>query len=505
MYRTRFFISLLLLGLLPVFSIVAQNGSAPNGSNSYPSIGIHGPQGQELHGNSWQNGLTSNYVTINGAGQTMLNAIDETNAKFVRLNILPCSGTSSNPDWSCYNNGEFQSLVSKGVQVYALFDAKSIVGSNLTNSKKDAFVQSVYNFVKTHKTTIRAIEIMNEPDHTGVGTWNFAYILDGVWKKIKNDSDWQVKNTKIISGPVMFDDGYLTGTGGASKDAAVNFVKNTVNTLKNNFGYQNWNLPFDGVGLHIYPFKCGNQGQPYALQGRIGTMLNDFWQPLSQAGIVNGNRKIWLSEFGFNNTLIQNDVKPWGVNTLDDLQAWYLAKGLETFKWHASKVEMVTVFSMFSFCAWEGNCSGGSMAQDWGLMINNNGANWCLLNSTPRKKRSHCVFQNSVAGWQSGNNAYNACSSTGKTEGNTELEMNEEISLYPNPVQDQLNVSLNKVMNEDLKIEILDVSGKVISETIMRPKNQLCSVNTTSLLKGIYLLRLSDEYGENICFYKFTK
>lgn len=72
------------------------------------------------------------------------------------------------------------------------------------------------------------------------------------------------------------------------------------------------------------------------------------------------------------------------------------------------------------------------------------------------------------------------------------------VKLYPNPVQNQLNLKSETVIN---KVEIYNVLGEeVFSKNINKNNTQ---INTESFRKGIYLLRVSSNGEQNI--YKFVK
>ncbi|MFH2143866.1 MAG: PKD domain-containing protein [Bacteroidota bacterium] len=65
-------------------------------------------------------------------------------------------------------------------------------------------------------------------------------------------------------------------------------------------------------------------------------------------------------------------------------------------------------------------------------------------------------------------------------------------SMFPNPVDDILNISLNPKYNGAIQIEIMDITGKivlnpVISKTI---SNSLINIDLSSLDDGLYLIRI---------------
>jgi hypothetical protein len=82
-------------------------------------------------------------------------------------------------------------------------------------------------------------------------------------------------------------------------------------------------------------------------------------------------------------------------------------------------------------------------------------------------------------------------SENGLTEG-------EEISIYPNPVYDILNVSIPSEYNQICTIEISDISGRIIfsnKESLSSGKNVL-QYDFNLFSKGVYLLRIVRENNE---------
>ena len=75
------------------------------------------------------------------------------------------------------------------------------------------------------------------------------------------------------------------------------------------------------------------------------------------------------------------------------------------------------------------------------------------------------------------------------------------VSLYPNPVVDQLNISVNDA-NRYSYAEIISIDGSVISRNII--EENVTSINTSNLSNGLYLLRLVNE-NQTIKVIKFIK
>ncbi|UAM97727.1 S8 family serine peptidase [Polaribacter litorisediminis] len=79
-------------------------------------------------------------------------------------------------------------------------------------------------------------------------------------------------------------------------------------------------------------------------------------------------------------------------------------------------------------------------------------------------------------------------------EATLSLEKNvlEEISLWPNPTKGILNIKINNVNNEDVKISLLDLQGRQISTSINKVTNAKFTkeIETRNISAGVYLLRI---------------
>jgi hypothetical protein len=82
--------------------------------------------------------------------------------------------------------------------------------------------------------------------------------------------------------------------------------------------------------------------------------------------------------------------------------------------------------------------------------------------------------------------------------GLSELEyFKNNISLFPNPATDNLNITLNFDLEKEFtKIEILNSLGQLIREEDIVFKNKNASIKTGDLPSGVYFINLSNEIGE---------
>jgi hypothetical protein len=69
--------------------------------------------------------------------------------------------------------------------------------------------------------------------------------------------------------------------------------------------------------------------------------------------------------------------------------------------------------------------------------------------------------------------------------------------IYPNPATDQLTLEFDEILNENTSIKLLDITGKLVySETLNNTGSLSHTINLSSLRKGLYLIRISnDEYS----------
>jgi len=82
------------------------------------------------------------------------------------------------------------------------------------------------------------------------------------------------------------------------------------------------------------------------------------------------------------------------------------------------------------------------------------------------------------------------------------VELKESIKLYPNPVQDVLNIHLSDIANQIASVEILSMDGMVLYKSQLTGKNN-SQINVSKFQQGIYLCRIIK--GTSIETSKFLK
>jgi len=84
----------------------------------------------------------------------------------------------------------------------------------------------------------------------------------------------------------------------------------------------------------------------------------------------------------------------------------------------------------------------------------------------------------------------------GKKKDLVDLEnVNDQFGVYPNPARDHFTVEMNGVSKQDLSIQIIDQSGKVLQSnefTAVKGFNKF-DLSSGSLTPGIYLIKVATE------------
>ncbi len=86
----------------------------------------------------------------------------------------------------------------------------------------------------------------------------------------------------------------------------------------------------------------------------------------------------------------------------------------------------------------------------------------------------------------------------------TSLSIDEQsinsISIYPNPIKDELNIDLSSgINNETLLFKIYNIQGKVLN-SVKPNEGNIQTIDTSSLANGFYILKIESENGEQNTF-----
>lgn len=66
----------------------------------------------------------------------------------------------------------------------------------------------------------------------------------------------------------------------------------------------------------------------------------------------------------------------------------------------------------------------------------------------------------------------------------------EKVTIYPNPVKQQMNIKLHSPFNKPLSVEIISLQGKSLMTKLVTPMSEGISVDSHNLSNGIYILKV---------------
>ena len=83
--------------------------------------------------------------------------------------------------------------------------------------------------------------------------------------------------------------------------------------------------------------------------------------------------------------------------------------------------------------------------------------------------------------------------------GINQMSLNIDVSIYPNPATEIINVELVSKSNELVNYALLDVTGRIIEQGhwSLNASNSRFTLNLSDAVKGMYLLKLSTEEGQS--------
>ena len=65
------------------------------------------------------------------------------------------------------------------------------------------------------------------------------------------------------------------------------------------------------------------------------------------------------------------------------------------------------------------------------------------------------------------------------------------LKIYPNPADEFISIQIDEFLNDDLNVEILDVSGKVAKTERMKENTQYLKIDSQNFTQGVYFIRLT--------------
>lgn len=77
--------------------------------------------------------------------------------------------------------------------------------------------------------------------------------------------------------------------------------------------------------------------------------------------------------------------------------------------------------------------------------------------------------------------------------GSTEVQLNNKISIYPNPSHGKFCVNFSMVLSKHIKVNILDVSGKILYSNKYKPNSKEIHVELNNFKPGLYLINIEND------------
>lgn len=75
--------------------------------------------------------------------------------------------------------------------------------------------------------------------------------------------------------------------------------------------------------------------------------------------------------------------------------------------------------------------------------------------------------------------------------GTADFKNDFQVSFFPNPTKDSLNINMGTLNNSSYKITVIDINGKLVLEKNIDNPKLIENIDTSSLTKGIYLIALN--------------
>jgi hypothetical protein len=87
----------------------------------------------------------------------------------------------------------------------------------------------------------------------------------------------------------------------------------------------------------------------------------------------------------------------------------------------------------------------------------------------------------------------NTCTSIGLEDN----QLNNGLSLFPNPGSDQLNISTELTPGQAGSIQVMDIHGRIILQQDVRGGDGAIKLNVQSWSEGVYVVRLVSQEKES--------
>ncbi|MCK5853481.1 cellulase family glycosylhydrolase [bacterium] len=248
--------------------------------------------------------------------------IKEAGANYARINCI--LGPWKSPDdtekhgtqklsWFDTYDKIVDEFLSQGIEVYMLINDEAVhseAGSINNPGWVDDYVQNVCKIIEHFKDKINVYESFNEPNDWAGGKtaevepFYFAKMLEDIYRSVKINNKWDVT---LVSGPLL---GHDWGTAGC-EDAAP-YLDCTYLCGINHLGWgkikeECGSYPLDGIGYHIY--NAQDECAPEHVAKQFKKNIDNIWKVVTRYEGESTNKKIWLSEFGWNSGRVSEETQ----------------------------------------------------------------------------------------------------------------------------------------------------------------------------------------------------
>ncbi len=264
-------------------------------------------------------------------GSTDPDVMKATGAQWVRVNFI--LGPWNSPDdltphgpqnlsWFQTYDQIIDGYLSRGVQVYGLIGAETVENAARDQLNTEGFTADLTAnalLVMDHyRGRVFVYEIFNEPNDWAGGTssqvepyWLARY-MESVYRAAKIDNGHKTDPTwqaiRIVTGPIFTHD---LDTGGAY--LAATFQAGTDQLQWNAIKTETGTYPYDGIGFHAYV------RQGYEPNSEVVTYLernlDAMWGAVTQLEGPGTQKKIYISEFGWNSAYTNESVQASKMDT----------------------------------------------------------------------------------------------------------------------------------------------------------------------------------------------
>lgn len=127
-----------------------------------------------------------------------------------------------------------------------------------------------------------------------------------------------------------------------------------------------------------------------------------------------------------------------------------------------------------------------------------NGDNWSTNpDSIPNLLQGVLHAPDTINAWAVGANG-NIFKGTRLIVGISEVSLNIDVQIYPNPSTDIINVEINTESNESIRYSLSDMTGRIIEQGMwnLNSNNANFTLNISDVINGVYLLTLSTNEGQ---------